>query len=79
MTWPIKPKPESIMGIMGASLLCLFLTSCVSMQRNRRDINEAYIRGLQRARSLAYYDHCNDTVKLINRGIEDKKLYGGIK
>lgn len=70
MNWPNKPQPDSDLGIMGSFIICmLFFSGCVSVSQNKRDVNEAYIRGLQKARTIAHYQHCSDAVALINKTI----------
>lgn len=40
MIWPIKPSPQSIMGIMG-----LFLIGCVSIKTHEQSKIESYQAG----------------------------------
>jgi starvation-inducible outer membrane lipoprotein len=45
----------------------VILNGCVSLPSHQRQVQDAYIRGLQKARKVAYLRHCSDAVEGINK------------
>ena len=69
MSWPIKPSPQSIMGMMG-----LMMVGCVSIPTHEKGLREARLKALMEARSIALSQDCLDAVFLINGRIELEDL-----
>lgn len=50
------------------------LAGCVSIKTHEDGVRDAYIRGLERARAIAHYQHCDEAVALINGRIDLEDL-----
>lgn len=90
MLWPRKPSPESLPGPMAklppelslTALGCLWmlvlivngLSGCVSLKTHRRALKEARIETYQKARKIAYWQHCNDAVQIISGKIDVEEI-----
>lgn len=52
---------------MGFLLLC---TGCVPVWTHKQAVQEAYTKGLIKARKIAYNDHCSQVVEDINKKLK---------
>lgn len=77
-SWPIKPSPESILGGMMSVIVILViiygLTGCVSIKTHEKESGEAYVRGLERARSIAVSQDCINAAWIISGQIEVEEM-----
>ncbi len=55
-------------------VLLACLNGCVSIGTHKREVREAFIGGMQKARAIAYRQHCEDAVKIINGKIETEEM-----
>lgn len=50
--------------------LALACSGCISIKTHEDGVRDAYIHGLQNARTIAHYQGCGDAVKIISGAIE---------
>jgi hypothetical protein len=61
-------------GFRFAFLGAVTLSGCVSLKTHQRELNESYIRGLQRARRIAADSKCEGAQRLISSRIDLEQM-----
>lgn len=54
--------------------ILLILSGCISINENRRQVKDSYIQGLEKARKIAFYSRCQETVDLISGRIDVEEM-----
>ncbi len=71
-------RDEHVLGLIGflifVAFCILLMSSCVTLKTHRKQMNEEYVRGLQKARKIAYQHGCEDAVFLISGRINVEEM-----
>lgn len=62
-----------LIGIL-VLLVMFILIGCVSTKTHRRELKDERIMALQKARKIAYRQHCTDAVDFISGRIEAEEM-----
>lgn len=72
--WPNQPSPESILGIMGALLLMIFSTGCISINTHEQRLRDTYLIALKKADFYIEQYGCLDGSYLIRSKIAAEEM-----